>query len=251
MESSLQNQLYEHFNAEIAMGTVTNIRDCLEYLTWTYFFRRLVVNPSYYGLEVASPENIEKFLLDLSTGVMKDLQQYQCVSVKEAGDFAPTVLGRITSYYYLHYRTTGLIKSRLDALMESGKFSATATEDVNLELLQVLVKLMTDAFEFSELPVRHNEDGLNADLAKIVPWSTENMAMDSPHTKTYLLLQAHFYGIALPITDYINDTKSVLDQVPRVLNAMVEVAVECGYAVIVTHLMKISQLVIQVGIRLR
>jgi hypothetical protein len=37
--------------------------------------------------------------------------------------------------------------------------------------------------------------------------------MGSSHTKAFLLLQAHFERAALPIADYINDTKSVLDQV--------------------------------------
>ena len=47
--------------------------------------------------------------------------------------------------------------------------------------------------------------------------------MDSPHTKAFLLLQAHFRRLPLPIADYINDTNSVLDQAPRILNAMVNI----------------------------
>ena len=43
-------QLHEHINAEVVGGVLTNLADGMEYLTWTYFFRRLVVNPSYYEL---------------------------------------------------------------------------------------------------------------------------------------------------------------------------------------------------------
>lgn len=50
VESSLHKQLHNHLNAEIATGSLHNVRDCIEYLSWTYYFRRLMMNPAYYGL---------------------------------------------------------------------------------------------------------------------------------------------------------------------------------------------------------
>lgn len=50
MESSLHLQLHNHLNAEIASGSLHTVRDCIEYLSWTYYFRRLMMNPAYYGL---------------------------------------------------------------------------------------------------------------------------------------------------------------------------------------------------------
>ena len=51
-------------------------------------------------------------------------------------------------------------------------------------------RLLADAYEFSELPVRHNEDGLNADLAHTLPWGLPaHEDPGSAHVKTYLLLQ--------------------------------------------------------------
>lgn len=37
-------------NAEIVAGTVTSKQDAMDYITWTYFFRRLVQNPTYVTL---------------------------------------------------------------------------------------------------------------------------------------------------------------------------------------------------------
>ena len=51
VESSLPGQLVEHLNAEIAAGTLNNIDNCIDYMTWTYFFRRLTKNPSFYKLD--------------------------------------------------------------------------------------------------------------------------------------------------------------------------------------------------------
>lgn len=34
--------LPDHMNAEIVAGTISTKQEALDYLTWTYFFRRLV-----------------------------------------------------------------------------------------------------------------------------------------------------------------------------------------------------------------
>lgn len=71
--------------------------------------------------------------------------------------------------------------------------------------------------------------------------------MSSPHTKALLLVLAHCCRLPLPISDYINDTKSVLDQLPRVLNACVDIAAEDeGRMEVVLTLMDIAKLVSQV-----
>ncbi len=75
-----------------------------------------------------------------------------------------------------------------------------------------------DSCEYDELPVRHNEDGLNKTLAQRLPLEVSPPdSYDSPHTKAHLLLQAHFERAELPIADYGTDTKSVLDQALRIL----------------------------------
>ena len=76
----------------------------------------------------------------------------------------------------------------------------------------------------------------------------DRSTLGESNTKAYLLLQAHLFKLPLPILDYINDTKSVLDQVPRVLNALIDVASDMGELVIVNVLMKLSQLIFQVSL---
>jgi len=78
-----------------------------------------------------------------------------------------------------------------------------------------------NANEFSELPVRHNEDHVNSELAAKLPLSVDPHTYDSSNTKTHLLLQAHFSRVPLPSADYHTDTKSVMDQVLRVLQVSV------------------------------
>ena len=61
-----------------------------------------------------------------------------------------------------------------------------------------------------------------------------------------VLHQAYFFRAKLPITDYINDTKTVLDQAPRVLNALLDMAVEEGHLDVVLALTILSKMIIQV-----
>ena len=77
--------------------------------------------------------------------------------------------------------------------------------------------LLQDAEEYAELPVRHNEDQLNADLALKLPMEVNKFKLDDSHVKAYILLQAHLSRCPLPSSDYLTDTKSVMDQAIRVL----------------------------------
>ncbi len=66
VESSLHEQLHNHLNAEIAAGAVTTLIEAVDWLSWTFFFRRLLINPSFYGLVDATPEGAQKFLSGMS-----------------------------------------------------------------------------------------------------------------------------------------------------------------------------------------
>merc|ERR1712178_230529 len=90
-------------------------------------------------------------------------------------------------------------------------------------------EILCDSSEYDEPPVRHNEDKLNAELAEHVKWEIDTRSVDSPHTKAHILLQAYFSNLPLPISDYYTDTKMVLDQAIRLLQAMVDVAADAGF----------------------
>ena len=53
--------------------------------------------------------------------------------------------------------------------------------------------------------------------------------MWDPHVKAFLLLQAYLSRIDLPISDYVGDQNSVLDQSIRIVQASIDVLTELGY----------------------
>lgn len=67
-----------------------------------------------------------------------------------------------------------------------------------------------DAEEYTDLPVRHNEDHMNSELAKCLLWNRILIHLQLT-PKQYLLLQAHLSQFMLPCPDY-DTNKTVLDQ---------------------------------------
>ena len=230
VESSLLGVLPDHLNAEVVAGTIQTRQDAVDYMTWTYFFRRLVQNPSYYGMEGIEDIDLNNFLTETVGKCLDQLEMSYCIESDDDGrGIYSTVLGRIASYYYLAHQTLQHFQDNLTPQLTT------------LEAIQALV----DSTEFEQLPVRHNEDLLNTDLAKTCPLAVNQYTMDSPHTKANLLLQAHMGRLPLPSTDYITDTKSVLDNALRVMQAMIDVCAENGWLASTLRIILLLQMIVQ------
>ena len=286
MESCLEQRIHENLNAEIASGTISTISDCIGYLSWTYFARRVKKNPMYYGAESSSPEHIEARLLDFVKESVGALRAEGCVEIQALDEFSeinPTALGIAASQYYLSHRTpkqmqVGIregrkiilkaMKNHVDETSENAKMEGilqpfTQLRHVDEPSIAWLLFALCSTHEFDELPVRHNEEHLNEDLSKDVMWgpdvadvlagnkSTQRQYRNpeiylDPHTKAFILVQAHLEYTKLPISDYLNDTKSVMENLPRILAAMSYIAAaECdveGSFELLTQFSRIRQL---------
>ncbi len=49
IESNFVKAIPDHLNAEIVSGTVTNVREAVSWLSYTYLFIRMLRNPMVYG----------------------------------------------------------------------------------------------------------------------------------------------------------------------------------------------------------
>ena len=74
VESHLQEVLHDHINAEVVGGTIRSKQDAVDFLTWTYFYRRLTRNPAYYHLADGSPEAVGGYLSGLGLGLRLGLR---------------------------------------------------------------------------------------------------------------------------------------------------------------------------------
>uniref|UniRef100_A0A0K2UGB9 U5 small nuclear ribonucleoprotein 200 kDa helicase n=1 Tax=Lepeophtheirus salmonis TaxID=72036 RepID=A0A0K2UGB9_LEPSM len=231
VESSLLGALPDHLNAEIVATTISTKQEALDYITWTYFFRRVIRNPAFYGLEGVDDSNFNSFLTEIIDKAIIVLQNYGCLDNSHENEsvLSASFLGKVASYYYLSHETVGLLKDTIKGDM--------SIDDV--------LGTLSDVKEYSELPVRHNEDTINTDLAANLPCNLSRLAMESPHTKVRILLACHFSRQPLPNSDYNTDTKSVLDQSIRILQAMIDISADFGYLSSTLVIQTFMQMVVQ------
>ena len=237
VESSLHNVLDNHLGAEVSAGTIGTKQDALDYLTWTFFFRRLHKNPSYYGLEISVEEHntmaaqalANDYMISMVDASLESLATSSCLTLHPNGDVDSTPLGKIMSYYYLSHLT-------IRKLLTNAKYVATFAD---------VLGWMCLATEFDELPVRHNEDLINTELSQNLPLKADKLGLPmwDPHIKAFLLLQAHMSRIDLPISDYVGDLNSILDQSIRIIQASIDVLTELGYLTTCKLMMQLMQCV--------
>lgn len=175
-------------------------------------------------------DSINKYLRELVSSTLDKLVRAGCIEYKrEDQTVQPTTLGYLSSYYYLSYETIKFLGEKL----------ASKTR------IDELIGILSNAKEFAGLPVRHNEDVLNEALTHLVPIKVPKHDLESPHVKSNLLLQAHFERCPLPITDYITDTKSVLDQSIRIIQGMIDICSHKGFLQTTMNLVHLMQMIIQ------
>ncbi|UWG48942.1 Replicative superfamily II helicase [Halanaeroarchaeum sp. HSR-CO] len=96
IESRLADDLAEHLNAEIAMGTIHGLDDVMDWLETTFFYHRAQSVPDAY--DYGSIRERVRSILD-------GLLERGFIETGEDLGLSPTTLGVLASTYYLHLDT--------------------------------------------------------------------------------------------------------------------------------------------------
>ena len=109
IESQLTQSLTDNLNAEICLGTVTNVDEGVKWLSYTYLYVRMRVNPLAYGIPyrvLLEDPTLEQHRRDLIVVAARQLDKSRMIRfVESAGYFYPTDLGRTSSHYYIKHPT--------------------------------------------------------------------------------------------------------------------------------------------------
>ena len=228
IESHLDAHLHDPLNSEIVTKTVASMQDAIDYLTWTFLYRRLSKNPTYYGLRGVSNVHLSEHLSEVIESVVGDLEESKCCQVSEEGDISALNLGMIAAYYYVQYRTLELIASSVTAKTK----------------IRGVLEILSASWEFSTLPIRYGEDKTMKILARnLVHKLPEGSSFDS-NTKTLILLQSHFSRKPLP-PELRTDLETVLPQAIKLVQAIVDVISSNGWLKPALATMELSQMIVQ------
>ncbi|KAI9034250.1 Sec63 Brl domain-containing protein [Hyaloraphidium curvatum] len=229
VESHLDQVLHDHFNAEIVTKTIENKQDAVDYLTWTFLYRRMALNPNYYGLTGVTHRHLSDHLSELVENTINDLVQSKCIAMEDDMDLSALNLGMIAAYYYVTYLTIEMFGMSLTAGTK----------------LRGLLEIVSAASEFDSVPIRHHEDAVLRKLHDRLPVKLgQQPRYSDPHVKTNILLQAQFSRLQLP-PDLESDQKEILGKVLNLLQAAVDVISSNGWLGPALNAMELSQMVVQ------
>lgn len=206
IESQLPAMLHDHFNAEIVAKTIENKQEAVDWCTWTWFYRRMSQNPVYYNLQGTSHRHLSDHLSELVEETLNALVASKCITIEDEMDTSPLNLGMIAAYYYISNVTVEI-------------FSMSLSERTKLK---GLLEIVSSSSEFEDVPIRHHEDILLKRIYDRSPVKLESQDYESPHFKTFVLLQAHFSRMILP-ADLASDQQVILGKVIGLLSACVDV----------------------------
>ncbi|MCJ1451852.1 DEIH-box ATPase [Mycoblastus sanguinarius] len=228
IESHLQVYMHDAFVSEISTKIIQSTQDAVDWATYTYFYRRLLANPSYYGLTDTSHEGLSTHLSELVENTLKDLSEAKIIELDEEDD---TVTGlnaaMIAAYYNISFIT-----------MQTFLLSLTGRTK-----LKGILEIVTSATEFESIQIRRHEDHILRRIYERVPVKMAQPAYESPHFKAFILLQAHFSRMQLPV-DLAKDQEVILSKVLNLLSGCVDVLSSDGHLNAMSA-MEMSQMVVQ------
>lgn len=103
LESCLHLNLIDHLNAEIGLGTVTDVESAVRWLAGTFLFVRLTRNPRHYKLKEGASRNDENEMLRQICE--KDINMLQECGLVTTEQLRSTHFGDAMARYYVRFET--------------------------------------------------------------------------------------------------------------------------------------------------
>jgi activating signal cointegrator complex subunit 3 len=232
IESTFVNRLADHLNAEIVLGTVNNIQDAVQWLSYTYLHVRMLKNPLAYGITYQQKEmdpHLLRHKSELIKVAAKLLDRCKMIRFDERlGNLYPTDLGRVASHYYIQYETVELFSTKLRPNYSDAEIFATVAQSAEFENIRVREE------EMEELDRLESEDCL---------LDVRGEGVEAREGKVNVLLQAFVSQASINTFSLVSDMAYVAQNAARIFRALFEMALKKNWPRLATKLLGLCKMV--------
>ncbi|KAI5826558.1 Sec63-domain-containing protein [Schizophyllum commune Tattone D] len=226
-----QKGIVDSLNAEIALGTVANVRDAVQWMGYTYLHVRMQKNPFVYGIPgdvLADDPSLSNKRGELVTAAAQKLANARMIAFdRTTGGFTITDLGRIAAKYYIRHASIEIFNKEFKTKMSEA---------------DVLV-MLSKSTEFEQVQSRETEIPELVSFKDLIPCDVPGLITITTQDKVNIILQG--YVSRLPLDDFalISDSAYVAQNAGRIVRALLEIAVSRKWATVSAVLMGLSKAV--------
>ena len=212
IESKFAEKLVDNLNAEISLGTVTNIDDSVRWLSYTYLYVRMRKNPFHYGIdwkELHDDPHLGKRRREMVVSAARVLNKAEMIIFDErTGELTSKNLGRIASNFYISHQSV----QTFNRTMRPRMTEADALSMLSMSTEFDNIKIRNE--EYIELKKIHDEQCICAVKGGI----------DTSYGKTNVLLQAYISRVYIEDFALVSDTMYIAKNAVRILRALFKMA---------------------------
>ncbi|KAJ7519602.1 hypothetical protein O6H91_20G045600 [Diphasiastrum complanatum] len=226
IESQFISSLKDNLNAEVVLGTVTNVREACTWLGYTYLFVRMSLNPLVYGIsweEVLTDSGLIAKRQALITDAARALDKAKMLRFDEkSGSLYVTDLGRVASHFYLQYTSVETYNEMMRQHMNESE----------------LLNLVAHSSEFENIMVREEEQQeLTTLLHRSCPLEVRG-GTDDKYGKINILLQVYISRGYLEGFSLIADSAYISASLGRIMRALFEICLRRGWCSMTSMLLE-------------
>ena len=213
VESILPRKLIENLNIEISQKVITNLKQAIDWIKGTFFFRRVAKNPSVYGVRDKSKEDIESHLVKQCTISLESLHDLGLISLQTKDmQISPLPGSHSMSQFLVPYK----------AMQKIVRLSHDSGQ------LQILVVL--SQIEELQFPLRRNEKKHLNDVHKMIKYKLEGqpskVRVQTQEQKAFVLLQSAIGQHYIEDFTLRNEMSMMVDTARRMLSAAEDYSIE-------------------------
>ena len=217
IESHFASGLVDHLNAEIVLGTVSNIKEASAWLAYTYMHIRSVQNPLVYGItweSVMADRHLEEHRRDLVIQAAKELNRCRMSRFDgRSGQLYVTEQGRIASHFYIHHESIDHFNKALHNSMS----------------ISEILALISACHEFDNIMVREEELQELEQLMQRCPFAVRD-AVEEPPGKVNVLIQTYISHQTVEAFSLVADMMYISQNAPRICRALFEICMKRGWS---------------------